>query len=146
MASSYQDLLTAVWDAIENDSGTSFVAASTPFFADLIPATAAGSEFTARFTGGDLVSPGTTAETSHELVVEVLADTSVPKTGQAVALSYATSVIEILAGECTDILGHHQARVLGEPAPKYEIETAAEGEWSIVRLTFNVTQIAALES
>ena len=143
MASSYQDLLTEVWDAIEADSGTSFVAAQTPFSAELIPATMQGREFVAVLRGGGPTDRGASTTTIHSLVVSVLADTRIPKTGQGIALSYVTAIVKILAGAGTDILGNQNARAVYQD---YEIEPVNDGEWAIVRCLFEVHQTAALES
>ncbi len=148
MASSYQDLLGAVYAAIEDDGSTSFVPAVTPFNAELIPATKQGLQFVAYFGGGAVIHNAGSSQTVHDLVVEVLADTrpsdtTAPETPQALCLSYVTAIAKILAGKNTAALAHRQGRAV---YTGYELEPINEGEWTIVRVSFDVYQIAALES
>ena len=147
MASSFQNLLLEVWRVIEADSSTPFVKAATPFFAEMIPATGQGLQFVARFDGGGVLNQSTTSHVVHDLVVEVLADTSPPdndnaEVGAGTALSYVTALANILADGTTAPLGEHGARAV---FTGYEVEPLEEGAWAIVRVNFEVTQLFALE-
>lgn len=139
-------MLREAWRLIEDDSSTSFVKADTPFFAEMIPATEQGRAYTVRLEGGSIVAHGQSTHTVHNMVVELLAATETVDTGQALALSYVTAIAEILAPPASTglaPLGEHGARAVFR---EYEIEPIAEGEWSIVRVMFDVTQFAALET
>lgn len=139
MATTYQALYREMIRVIDADSN--WTKAATPYFAEFLPATAQGRYFTLRFEGGGIVANGPGGmHTVHSAVVETMADTSLADTGPALALDYVQELAEIVAPATSMPLGEHGARAV---YTGYEIEPVEGGEWSIIRVNFDITQYAS---